>query len=333
MTKDGIFCGFLILMLLQLSEFIESPQKFLHSWKACALLVISVLLGCLFRNNMVYVFMLCVPFFVIGFRKYWKRLLLLLVFPVLCFFFINGFVYDQLGVEKGSSAEMLSVPMQQICNVVVKKESSLTSKEKENISYFFTYDSIKKDYNPRFADDIKGMDINEEGSFQGDYYDAHKREFWNLWFHLLRKHPGEYVDAFLSLNLPYWYPDSATLDPYSARKYIETGGWRVTNNPFLEMITCFYEEVATFESFQNLPVVATVFAITTPLWVIVLGMFLTSLQKKKEKLLLFLPGLFLWLTYMAGPVSNFRYIFPIFCMYPFYVALAFDKNFIGGRYE
>jgi hypothetical protein len=141
------------------------------------------------------------------------------------------------------------------------------------------------------------------------------------------------VDAFLSLNLPYWYPDSATVDVYSQRRYIETGicemeWYPVTLQSKLPGLYKMYEKVASFEAFQNVPVAATVFSITTPFWLMLICLFLLFYKKKKQQMLLILPGMFLWLTFMAGPVSNFRYIFPIFCLYPLYIALVFDGNIL-----
>jgi hypothetical protein len=54
------------------------------------LLMVYLLLCCLFRNNMIYAVILCVPFFVLVFRDYWKRLLPVFVIPIICFFIING---------------------------------------------------------------------------------------------------------------------------------------------------------------------------------------------------------------------------------------------------
>lgn len=34
-----------------------------------------------------------------------------------------------------------------------------------------------------------------------------------------------------------------------------------------------------------------------------------------------LPSVLLWGTYLGGPLCNFRYIYPLVLMYPFYMAL------------
>ena len=34
----------------------------------------------------------------------------------------------------------------------------------------------------------------------------------------------------------------------------------------------------------------------------------------------------LWLTYMAGPTSNFRYIFPIIVLYPVLILFIFEND-------
>ena len=36
----------------------------------------------------------------------------------------------------------------------------------------------------------------------------------------------------------------------------------------------------------------------------------------------FLPVMLLWMTYLLGPVSNFRYIYPMVILYPLFACYA-----------
>lgn len=328
-TKDIYLSVFFLPVVVNLCRLVTNPEKFLHTPKQCAALGLELLLCCLLRNNAVYVFILCIPVAVLLLQKYWKRLLVLMVLPICCFYFINGFVYDCLGIAEGNSREMLSVPMQQIANVVVTESGSLSEEDKAAIDVYIPYDTIEEKYNPRFADPIKL-------TFQTEAFNANKLGFIKLWFGLFLRYPDNYISAFLSLNLPYWYPDASALDAYSQRKYITTS---MVNSDFytfqldskLPWLYKFYETAASYKLFQNVPLVSTFYSLSMPIWLTLFTAFLLVVRKRFRELLVLCPSLFLWLTYMAGPVSNFRYIIPLFLLYPLLAACGFQPGRVFGN--
>ena len=70
--------------------------------------------------------------------------------------------------------------------------------------------------------------------------------------------------------------------------------------------------------------VALPFSIASPVWVLLTCILLLVRRGRARYVTCVVPFFFLWLTYMAGSVSNFRYIFPIYACYPlfFYLALV-----------
>lgn len=319
-TKDVIFAAALLMLILQLYTFVTQPELYGGFNRNTVSLVCWCLICCLFRNNAVYAFILTVPFLLLVFRKFWKRTAVLLLLPIVLFFVINGPVYDAMGIREGFSAEKLSVPTQQIALVVRDHGNELSQEEIDDISAYLPYEYLAAAYNPRFADPVKN-------SFNNEMYHQDSGRFHKLWFSLLFRYPKEYISAFLALNLPYWYPDASTLDSYSCREYIEVGIvgsdiYKLQRQSKLPGALKFYEKVASYEAFQNIPLVSNLFSITTPLWFLLSGMVILALKQRKREILVFIPLMMLWLTYMAGPVSNFRYIFPIFALYPFLAAVV-----------
>lgn len=275
---------------------------------------------CLLRNNAVYTVILFLPFAFLMARGYRLQILSSLAAALVIFGVVNGPVYHALGISEGNSREMLSVPIQQITTVVVQREDDLTEKDYEAIGHFLPYDKLAEDYNPRFADYAKN-------AFRTDYFDDHKREFAGLWLNLFGRFPEEYCSAFLSLNIQLWYPGSSAIDPYSGREYIETNiyaseycsGERTGHFPLL---LSFYESVAKYSPWMGLPVLSVLFALWTPLWLLAVCFFILAARSRLEKtLILFIP-FFLWLTYMAGPVSCTRYMFPIMTLYPLILSVT-----------
>lgn len=317
-TKDVMFSICFITAVFEIYRFISDTEGYCKKRVHYVWMGLSITGCCLFRNNAFYAFLLCLPFFAIAYRKNWKSVLPLFGMPILLFWFINSVVFSAAGIEEGDAKEMLSVPMQQIALTVVTHDGELSEETKAEINKYIPYDAILGNYNPRFADPVKNF-------FQTQYFTENKGEFIKLWFSLLVKYPKDYISAFLSLNLPYWYPDAATVDIYSKRAYIETGitttdVYTFTRDSKIPWLYHWYERVADYSAFEGIPLVATLFSIATPVWSLVLCGIIFLAQGRKKLVLALLPGFFLWLTYMAGPVSNFRYVFPLFLQYPLLLA-------------
>ena len=324
-TKDAYFAVLFTLTIISLFDIIPwlgrniliSPRKWIP-------FVLYSSFACLFRNNAVYIFILFLFIILFFFPKYPKRNFIIFVLPILVFIIINGPIYNHLKILPGNSREMLSVPMQQIADVVTYDSDSLSEEIKQEINIYLPYDKIAERYNPRFADPIKKK-------FNTEAYEQDPVRFYKLWFKLLFSHPGNYASAFLSLNLPYWYPDACSIDVFSERAYLETNIRKCDSYSFerqskLPNLLSYYEKVASYDAFKNIPLVSNLFSISTPIWVLISCLFVILLKKEREGIIILAPQLLFWLTYLAGPVSNFRYIFPLFILYPISFALIFDPH-------
>ena len=324
MTKDVCFAGMFILFIMELYNLITNFDNYLNSYKNIIKWILITVIMCLFRNNAIYVILLFFPIIFIIFRKYYKKLILVLGIPIILYFLINNNLYSFIGIQDGDPKEMLSIPIQQIARIVYKHDNKISNKDKKIIKKFFAYDEIKIKYNYRYADPIKDK-------FNTDYYIKHKNEFYSLWSKYLLKYPSSYISTFLSLNLPYWYIDADTNDKYAKRVYIETvmrGDdifLPVRKSKFPWLLTKL-EKIESFEFFEKIPLVSTIFSISFPIWFVLFTIFSLLFKKYYKIVLVILPMVFLWLTYIAGPVSNFRYMLPIFLLYPFLLAIIFDNK-------
>ena len=323
LVKDVYFTIFFILFVLEFLELVENTEEYLKKKRNFIKFGIITTIMCLFRNNAIYAFIICAITSFIALRKNWKRLLVFLLIPIILYYSINSGLYPKLGIEEGDKKEALSVPIQQIASVINRRDETLTDGKKEIINKFLSYDTALNRYNPRWADPVKDT-INK------DYFEENLDEFRDLWFELLKEYPIDYVSAFLSLNISYWYFDSNTNGEY-ARIYIEDMLW--TNNYYENQrdskapkLLEKYQKVATFEAFEKIPLVSNIFSITLPFWLMMLTMCVLLYKKYYKDILMLLPFLSLWLTFMAGPTSNFRYIFPIIVLYPILIYIIFKKG-------
>ena len=145
---------------------------------------------------------------------------------------------------------------------------------------------------------------------------------------MLVKYPVNYVSAFLSLNLNYWYIDANTLDSYTKKGYLEDYFYqneyyttkRESKLPWLYKI---YHKVATFKLFEKVPLVEELFSVTTIFWFLMVTIFALLYRRQYKLIVSIIPLFFLWLTHMAGPISSFRYMFVLYCSYPIFMAYIF----------
>jgi hypothetical protein len=322
-TKDITATLALLLFAIFLIKLMFNPQKFFHSIPEIAGLIGFGVLSCLLRNNMIYAMILFLPIivFVMG-RRHVKFVLIYFGLMVALVWAITGPFYSALGIIPGRSKEALSVPMQQIANAVVNNDDKITVEERAQIGKYIDSENIKSIYNPRFSDPIKD-------TFQEQEFDKNSIGFFNIWGELFEKYPGDYIDAFLSLNLPYWYIDAPFPDRFAQREYIET------STPHLPDIVRpkifapwhdFIDSIAEFRSVINTPLLSNLFSMSLPIWILYFSAVILMFKKKSRLISVFTPAALLWVTYMAGPVSNMRYVFPLFVLYPVLLALVFLRN-------
>ena len=317
-TKDVCFAMAFTAFFVLLRRLVLNGWRF-RGKKDGFLFSLSILLSCLFRNNAPYVFLVFLVFCLIIRKVQSVRpgVLAAILLPLILFYGINDGLYPAIGIAEGNTREMLSVPMMQIARVSLEEREHLTEEECEQIDTYLDPEVLPSRYNPRFADGTKFL-------FSEEAFQASGKQFVKLWLSLMVKYPGDYLDAWLSLHLPYWYPNAAPVDPVANRRYVETV---VMNNDYCSFIRPekfprllqFYEKAASCELFRDVPVAAGLFSLQAPLWLLAFCICAAAARRRYVLIMLYMPSLLLWLTYILGPVSNFRYVFPLFLLFPFYL--------------
>ena len=166
--------------------------------KKMVILFLVGMMVCLSRNNGVYIVipsMVCLTLYV---QKERSRYVILLICLMVCYQGLEGYVAPQLGVEKGSVKEVLSIPFQQTARYIKEYPEEVTLKEKKAINDILSYDGIKENYNPEISDFVKNT--FREGS--EDKLD----EYFKVWFEMFLKHPMVYIEATLNNTFSYYYP-------------------------------------------------------------------------------------------------------------------------------
>ena len=316
MWKDVLFAGIMLLFTISITEMCSNTERFLKSKYLNALFIITILLVILFRNNGLYVVALLLPFLLIAYKKYWKKILLIFVISILTTSIIKGPIFSLLNIEEGQVREALSVPMQQLARVEKYKSDSLTKNEQNLIHKYIQTDEIGTIYNPVISDPIKNH-------FNSQNFSENKGEFISLWVGLFFKYPVEYIESFLCNSYGYWYPEASH---WVANRTVENNDIGIQNSP--KFPTEFIQRIDSLIEKRDLPIISMFFSIGFAFWIIVVFFMYSIYTKKYKQLLAYIPILILWLTTLASPVfCEYRYVYSMFTCIPILVFGTLSLDF------
>lgn len=310
-TKDVYFSCFLLLFSISFIDYFKEKN-----WSNYFSLSISGILICLFRNNMIYPMLIFLIIMLFLYRK--KEFITCLLSIVIVYLIIVKGLYSFLGFRSISTQEMLSVPLLQMSDVYVNT-NTYSDTDKEDLRKFAINIG---NYNPRFADGVKY-------DFNGTALKNDPKLFLSLYFKGLTNHPLRYVSTFLDLNIPYWYPNSDSVDKYSKRVYIEDDLYNKNSKRPLENSYNFYHSFAQNDSFlQKIPILSNYYSLYFTFWFFLITSFIYFISKKRKYIIYLMLLLFMYFcTYLLGPVSNFRYVYPFYILMPLLFGLIiFDKE-------
>ena len=318
MWKDVLFSGLLPIFIILCNGLIFNTEKFLkNKYKIICFIIISFFTMIL-RHNGLYVVIFTLPFIFIVLRNYWKKLIPIFISILFIYQIFNIIVFNILNVEKGSVAEMLSIPVQQIARVEKYHREEIDNVTMENINKIFKINNIGDEYNPTLSDPVKAkVDVT--------YFKENKLEFFKLWVKLLIKYPKDYIESFISNSYGYYYPEAHNWVVSRATMGNELG---IQQQPKIKG-----ELVEKYDSFidnRDIPLVSMLFSIGAGVWTIMVCLGYKIYKKQYRYILLYLPIFILWLTCIASPVfCEFRYAYPIFTGLPLYISINFKYNNIN----
>lgn len=335
-TKDSLFAVFVLFFVILFYELLgEAPGHFRKKTVGYVLAGVGMIL---FRNNARYAYMVVVLvlFLVTVFikkerKKYASLLVASLTGLILAMGLLTG-LSKVCHAAAGDKREMLSVPIQQLSRVMVYHEEEISEKDKKLINDFLTEEAYRW-YRPEIADPVK--------KYTYTYVFRYRfREFMETYVGLFFRYPGDYVNAFLTLNAGYLYPFD------ESHAWINVNGKDVglgfIQTRFLEedlkllgvykdskfpVMRKWLEDFADRNFYLKLPILRYLFMPGGYFWCWVFwGVFL--LWKKKYKELLPLLYVLAYLgTLLLGPTVQLRYL------YPFMIALPFAILLTGKRVE
>lgn len=336
-TKDVIYAATFVLVIIMLLRLADDQTLFFNKGYLLAFVVVAFI-NIIFRSQGIYVFLFGAVFGLIYFRKYWIRMLVLILLPLLLFVVYSGPVTKALnGVSNDdvSLHEKMSVPVVQLSRSLYYDTGELSQHEKEKIkSYIPNYMAIKD--SPGIADAMKN-------TFNSSLFRKNPVTFVKLWVQVGIKKPLTYVNAFSRLTIGLWYPDVNYPDIQADHPYWEYSSWsqkryaygsfvlvkRQTPN-FMKWLSDIYYRLSYNNSYQKLPVISMLFSSGFYTWSILIYIAWCLYKKRYRYLFPVSLVLGLGLTLLLGPVVLYRYVFPIALTLPVFftdIITANSKNY------
>lgn len=354
MMKDSLFAWLWVLLLLCFAEILRSKGECVTSSRFLVIFFIVLLLSLLTKKTALYIVLLFSPFVIIYCIN--NRLKLLsIITATICVYSIawQSIILPALGIEKGSSREMLSLPASQTANYIKLYGNELTDEDWSILSGVYTDPKTMGDsYIPARADSSKERWTG--GSSKGAQL-AYARWFIGA----LVKHPDAFLLAAGSLTLPLYYPDTFSEGDESLIFYRDNIASRENRDPFLEQALTYYsggtatpEQLDSFLSgmYRN-PFISQISRIFNSIYLRLMSIFpilfskvlyvfwlpfllaCWSIRTKRYGGLCFLVAYGVMLLSMVfGPIALPRYFAPIVYAAPLIVLVPYLDTTVRGRH-
>ena len=335
MIKDTLHAAFLVLFCCHFVEIATNPSEYIARKRNLVLFPIVSFFMCAFRNNGLHIYLFCFAILLVlrisRFRKVKRYLPLIavVILPVIMFKIYTGPVFDALGIEPGQVREALSIPIQQLQRVAVKRAGELTPEQTEMMGYYI--DDLEwrswspgREYDPFISDPAKSCFISSR-------YEDDPIAFWKFYLQTGKQFSKEYLVAFLSNTLGYWYPgyydfSYVMYDNYAPETFPEPLERKsILKSKALEG---YYESLCSSDFWRSTWGVRIFFVSGFAPWILIFAVVLSWRKKGffMMTLPLFLPLIAQYGIMLLSPMSSFRYSWPYYLMLPLtFIAIFTNK--------
>lgn len=324
MVKDTLHAAFLVLFVCHFTEIVTNPSKYIERKQNLLIFPVVSFLMCAFRNNGIHIYLFCfaglllVRLTQIKKAKAFLALIVVVVLPVFAYKIYTGPVFAAFGIRPGEVREALSIPIQQLQRVAVNRANELTSEQTDLMSYYI--DDLEwlewasgRTYDPFISDPAKSC-------FFSGRYNEDPMAFWKFYLQTGEQFSKEYVVAFLSNTLGYWYPgyyrfSYVMYENYPSEMFaVPLERKSIVRLPVLEK---YYESVCLSDVWREIPVLRVFFVSGFSPWLLLGALILAWRKGFFTKVLpLFFPLIAQYGIMLLSPMSSFRYSWPFYLMLP-----------------
>lgn len=327
-AKDAIFTAALLLLLVSMLEMGISEDTFFSSKPQMLFFVLSALTMLLFRKNGVYAFLVMVPVLLIGHKKYWKKMGILLAIAFCSYFLIDGGMTTVLHAQNGENQEILTVPIQQLARTYKFNKEAFGEEDVATLHEILPEEALAL-YNPKLSDPVKYF-------FDNTAFAKDRSKYMKLWLKIGLRKPLSYVNAWLANSYGFWYPDTV-IDVYSGNTVftftyedssyfgyeVEMPGIRESKISWLNEA---YRKLSLEIEKEKVPILSMLYSPGFLFWCFAF-MFGYILYRKKYHILIpCLLVLLVWLTVILGPTYLPRYVLIFWFGLPLFAAFLLEEG-------
>ena len=273
---------------------------------------------CIFRHNgyigYLLFFAINAIYFLISYKKYFKKVFLLTLVPIVLFF-AYGQIKNFIGVTPAPYASSLAIPLQQMGYVRLKYDKELPTKEKLIFRELVGKNEML--YTPYNADLMK---IDSPFLYSNSIQNALNKDLskhFSLYLKWFFKYPKDYINSGLILNSNYLYPN-ANYFTMGLHYYILTYnrwsdffGVKISQTSLCPKLTKFYNDLFLNCAFEKVPFIALLFSLPIILWSFIICFVLLLYKRKYDFAVISSFYLALIFTVLLGPVTLLRYIYTL----------------------
>ncbi len=327
MLKDVIYSYMFLLFMIELVYIILDRREYWKSIRHIGLLIFSMTLVILFRNNGKYIIypmsFVLIIMIIREYKKYLDKQILIqgisaIVISCILAIGIETFLISHYNIQSGSVKEALSLPFQQTARYIAEYGDEVTDEEKEAIATILDYDSLAEKYDPRISDPVKD-------TFHKDSTIDDLIAYFKVWLQQFKKHPLTYFKATMNQNYYLLYPCIEDASIYSGTiisKYESTA--ELLEIDETQIFKTAREILAQWNRILFFVPGIGMFSSVAFYNIILLFLLIYAIHFRMKKMfLLFMPLIINDLIIVAAPVihGHVRYAFPIIYSMPIVVAM------------
>ena len=317
-TKDVLFSGLFNIVLICYIELCTNKKFFTK--KNMIITILSTFLLISFRNNMIYAFILFIPFILLYYKKNFKKLSIIFISILAITIIYDKALTHIFKIENGPRVEMFSFVVQQFARTYNK--DNISKEYKEDIKSLFLNNSLK-DYNSHLSDPVKS-------SFNTKELLNNKKKYIKLYTHLLIENPNTFIDSILNNTYSFYYLFDKLPDP-NTKTYIELNCIKEVDNSIERSDNCKFNNNILFKivndaEYQKIPLLNILMNMAF-YFIVLLFVGIFALYKKNYKLFFPLLLLIFYIgTNMLAPVALVRYAYPLFTTFPIIIYIYYQTK-------
>ncbi|MDR1018177.1 MAG: DUF6020 family protein [Lachnospiraceae bacterium] len=323
-NKDSLYFAIFLLFVVFLCRKIRDKD---NSIKVnIGLCISSISLG-MFRNEGVIIALIALVIVLAINRKKTDLIILVVNFGISVVLLL--FITSNLGVEKGSKNEMMTIPFQCTARYVKQYKNEVTPREKKAIGKILNYEKLETLYKPHISDPIKGT----AGSKPYNPFPSSKEweDYFTTWFRMGIKHPRVYLEAIVAQTHGYYLVYD---------KLFSYAGWpeRSINPNLKKWYNISFESQLIFPRmnlfinsiknvFLRLPIIGLLGNQAVYFWIFGFAISYILSMKKWTELIVSIIVCFQYGTVFLSPIDgSYRYVLPLAAVIPFLLFLLFLKE-------